>query len=165
MAGRKTACARFRLWQGLGDDCHVGEGLALGSACKCLFDAFEDAAGLLCLLLLAGRLRRRNPKEVRGLGGQLFDEVGEEGSARPLLQLAELLRLVAGGLRVDELAQQPLPELWASLENRGTREAGPKVGDVPSCGHSDSVAVPVHGLNHDVGVEKVGGDHVGREGC
>ena len=54
------------------------------------------------------------------LRGQLRHQVIEESDPGPLLQLAELFGFVAGGLGVDELVEEPFPELRSSPEQRRT---------------------------------------------
>ena len=82
----------------------------------------------------------------------------------PLLELAELLCLVARSLRVDEFVEEPVPEAGAPVDQGGAGERRPEVGHICPRSHIDPVVVGVLGLHHHVGVQEVRGRHVGAEG-
>ena len=98
-----------------------------------------------------------------------------------------LCHLVAGGLCVDELVEDPLPELRPAPEHGGRGQRGAEVGNIRPVQllyyiillllsllsllllntlprrdrHPVQAVVLRVWLNHDVGVEEVGGHHVG----
>ena len=98
--------------------------LALSSAGQGFLHVLKYPARLALTGLHLGLLLT---KEVVSFGGEFRHQVVEERHPGPLLQLAELVRLVAGGLSVDEFVKEPLPELRTSPEDWGTGEAGTKV--------------------------------------
>ena len=97
-----------------------------------------------------------------------------------------ICHLVAGGLCVDELVEDPLPELRPAPEHGGRGQRGAEVGDIRPVmilsyyiillyyhynsyyyfiprrdRHPVQAVVLWVWLDHDVGVEEVGGHHVG----
>ena len=65
----------------------------------------------------------------------------EQGGPRPLIQLLELVRFVAGGLGIQQLAHQPLPERVIMLVHALGCDRRRKVGHVLARRHRHPVPV------------------------